>query len=274
MLAAWIDGECIDRVPVSDRALHYGDAAFTTIRVHQSRACWLVDHLQRLQDACRRLYFPPFDWRQLQDEIEQACVDDGVGVLKVLLSRGDGQRGYAPTGALGRRMIFSYARTEAIAAHYQHGFAIRIAQIRLSEQPALAGLKHANRLEQVLALAEPEHRDVHEALLLDAQGRLISATAGNVFVRMGQSIMTPLLHRAGVAGTCRRRVLNQSLPGISMSEADLPSSLLMEADEIFVCNAVRGIVPVAKLGNRELLDHRFAHALMRGLHPELGLPIV
>lgn len=274
MLTAWIDGECKQHVPVLDRALHYGDAAFTTIRVHQSRPCWLVDHVRRLQEACRRLHFPPFDWQQLQEEIEQACVDDGVGVLKVLLSRGDGQRGYAPTGALGRRMISSYAPTQAIGEHYQHGIAVRIAQLRLAEQPALAGVKHANRLEQVLALAEPEHRDVQEALLLDAQGRLISATAANVFVRMGQSIMTPLLHRAGVAGTCRRRVLNQSMPGIGITEADLPSSLLMDADEIFVCNAVRGIVPVAKLGSRELLDHHFAHALMRGLHPELGLPIV
>lgn len=273
MLAAWIDGRRGESLPLADRALHYGDAAFTTIRVHAQSACWIELHLARLHDACVRLQLPMPDWTALEAEIAKAANCARAGVVKVLLSRGDGVRGYSPVGTRGRRIVFVYALPAVDANVYINGIALRVATLRLSSQPLLAGIKHANRLEQVLARAEWADPEIGEALLLDADDNVISATAANVFARFGSEIRTPVLDCSGVAGVCRQKVMDSSPPGFSVTVGCMRYDDLAAADELFLSNAVRGIVPVRALG-----DHRYgassaAHWLMGNLHPAIGLPL-
>ena len=272
-LAAWVDGVASEVVSVGDRALHYGDAAFTTIRVHAQQPCWIDDHLQRLLFACSGLRLPQPDWASLRAEMERAAAGERAAIVKVLLSRGDGARGYAPHGASGRRLVMSYAAPAVETDRYVNGVQLRFADLVLSEQPLLAGLKHANRLEQVMARAEWNDPAITEALLCDAAGRVISATAANVFARFGTELRTPALDRAGVEGVCRQRVLQSPPAGFSVTVTAMPRAQLFAADELFLSNAVRGIVPVRALGDHCYDSHRAARMLMRALHPALGLPV-
>ena len=273
MLAAWVDGARADTLPLSDRAVHYGDAAFTTIRVHAGAACWLDAHVERLQLACTRLHLPMPDWTVLTDEIVQAACLEHAGVIKVLLSRGDGPRGYAPQGARGRRLVMVYAASAIDIAHYRDGIKVRFAELQLSDQPALAGLKHANRLEQILARAESDDVAIDEVLLCDQRDCVISATAANVFVRFGNQLRAPLLDRAGVSGVCRQQILQSPLPEFSVTVTAVHRDDILLADELFLSNAVRGIVPVRALGDHRPASNMAARALMQLLHPALGLPI-
>ncbi len=272
LLHAWVDGVASEVVTVRDRALHYGDAAFTTIRVHAQQPCWIDDHLQRLLLACSGLRLPQPDWASLRAEIDRAAAGAGTAIVKVLLTRGDGARGYAPHGASGRRLVMSYAAPVVEIDPYVNGARLRFGDLVLSEQPLLAGLKHANRLEQVMARAEWNDSSIAEALLCDAAGRVISATAANLFARFGTELRTPALDRAGVAGVCRQRVLQSPPAGFSVTVADMPRARLFAADELFLSNAVRGIVPVRALGDHCYDSNRVARLLMQVLHPALGLP--
>jgi 4-amino-4-deoxychorismate lyase len=273
MLAAWVDGAAADSIALGDRALHYGDGAFTTIRVHALQACWIDAHLRRLRQCCTVLRLPAPDFAKLRIEIEDAARTTGAGVVKVLLSRGDGARGYAPQGASGRRIVFAYASSGWDASVYAQGVKVRHADLVLSQQPALAGLKHGNRLEQVMARAEWDDPAIAEALICDAEGRVVSATAANVFARFGDELRTPALTRAGVAGICRDMLLQSPPPGFSVTVADMHRDVLRTADELFLTNCVRGIVPVRVLGDHVYASMSAARCAMRALHPALGLPI-
>lgn len=273
MLAAWVDGLSADSVPLGDRALHYGDGAFTTIRVQAQQACWIDAHLLRLRASCLGLHLPVPDLSRLRGEIENAARVESAGIVKVLLSRGDGARGYAPHGASGRRMVFSYALAASDTALYSVGVRLRHADLVLSQQPALAGYKHANRLEQVMARSEWEDPGIADALLCDSEGRVVSATAANVFARFGTELRTPSLIRAGVAGVCRQQVVQSPPPGFSVTVTDMHRDELGTADELFLSNCVRGIVPVRALGDHGYASMSAARSLMRVLHPALGLPV-
>jgi 4-amino-4-deoxychorismate lyase len=271
MLAAWVDGVAGSDLPISDRALHYGDAIFTTLRVHAAQACWLQAHLQRLQQAADALRMPMFDWSAVHADIERAAAHPQAGVVKVILSRGDGARGYAIDGSIGRRLVVVYGRPATDPAIHARGVALRIADLVLSDQPALAGLKHGNRLEQILARSECVDPGIYDVLLADARGHVISATSANLFARFGDEVRTPLLSRAGVAGVARSRILQQLAGTAVVTEIALDSLYL--ADELFLSNCVRGIVPVRSLGDHRYTGMATAQALMRSLHTSLGLPI-
>jgi 4-amino-4-deoxychorismate lyase len=273
MLAAWIDGIRGESVALGDRALHYGDGAFTTIRVHAQQACWIAEHLQRLHQSCAGLRLPDLDFAQLRAETEDAARVEHAGIVKVLLSRGDGARGYAPQGATGRRIVFAYALPAADVSVYAEGVKLRHADLVLSQQPALAGYKHANRLEQIMARAEWDDPAIADALLCDAEGRVVSATSANIFARFGTELRTPSLVRAGVAGICRQHVLQSPPPGFSVTVTDMHRDALGTADELFLSNCLRGIVPVRALGDHVYASMSAARSLMRALHPALGLPV-
>ncbi len=271
MLAAWIDGAAGALVPVADRALHYGDAVFTTLRVHAGRACWLDAHMDRLRQACRGLRMPEFDWSLVRNEAEQASAYPSAAVVKVILSRGDGARGYDGRNSSGRRLVLAYAASLLDEGVYRRGVDLRCADLVLSDQPALAGLKHGNRLEQILARSECDDPVFHDALLSDARGHAISATSANIFARFGHEVRTPGLTRSGVAGVARSRVL-EALAG-TVTVTDIPLDSLYRADELFLSNCVRGIVPVRRLGDHRYTETPTALGLMQTLHPSLGLPV-
>ena len=242
-----VNGNPVAHVAADDRGLSYGDGLFETILFVAGRAPLWPRHLARLTDGCTRLHLPMPDPDLLAHEAAQACASVARAVVRITLTRGSGPRGYAlPTNAQPTRIVAASPAPETPPGWYHHGIRVRECALRLSEQPLLAGIKHLNRLEQVLARAEWSDESIGEGLLCDASGRVISATAANVFAVIGGHLVTPALDRCGVAGVTRAEVLGRR----ECEVRDVWMEDLVRAEEVFLTNSVRGIVPVAALDAR------------------------
>jgi 4-amino-4-deoxychorismate lyase len=161
-----------------------------------------------------------------------------------------GERGYAPPPSPRVTRIVNAATAPApYPDWYVHGIRVRFCDTRLAIQPALAGLKHLNRLEQVLARAEWSDIDIAEGLMLDIEGRVVCATAANLFAVIDGQLLTPSLDRCGVAGVARAELLARE-PRVRV--CDLSVEETMRADELFLTSSVRGIVPVTRVGECRL----------------------
>ena len=244
-MQAWVNGQPAESLALADRGLAYGDGLFETIKVQGGRAVLLERHLARLQEGCQRLKIP-CDMSILRRELLEYMQQLGDGVCKLIVTRGAGQRGYGlPDPCVPQRILQASAVPQWPAAHQQQGIQLFACQLRLSEQPLLAGLKHLNRLEQVLARAEWSDPTYAEGVLLDAQDRVVDGVFSNIFIVHKQQLLTPALHRCGVAGVMRAELLERAAAvGIEVLVRDISLQDLLQADEVFTCNSLYGIWPV------------------------------
>lgn len=260
-LLAWVDGVESDVLDIADRGLAYGDGLFETFRVINERPLWWDRHLARLQRGAQVLGIELPNPTRLHIEALNCCEGAADGVLKLILTRGSSGRGYRPGDGSPTRILSlhpSPTRQDSITA-------IRC-EARLATQPLLAGLKHLNRLEQVLAARECQQANVDEGLLFDGDGRLVSAVAGNVFLLRDGEWLTPTIDRCGVAGICREWLLENLA---SCRETALSDDDVKAAEAVFVCNSVRGILPVSELDGRALPLPESLLALRDQLRQEL-----
>jgi 4-amino-4-deoxychorismate lyase len=243
-----INGAPTDRVSALDRGLAYGDGLFESVRFVGAVAPLWPRHMQRLEESCQRLQLPPPDTAQLWCEALEVTRGLPQSVARITLTRGLGQRGYAPP-VLARptRVVAAFIPPQVADDVYADGVRMRVCEIRLAEQPLLAGMKHLNRLEQVLARAEWTDPAIAEGLLCDGHNRVISATMANVFALVDGALLTPALDRCGVAGVARAEVL-ATYPLAQVGELTLDA--VLRASEVFLSSSVRGILPVQSLGDR------------------------
>jgi len=263
-------------VSVLDRGLHYGDGLFETIASRGGRARFLSLHLERLAAGCQRLKIALGDLATVRSEIESAIAGTQAALVKLMVTRGEGRaRGYGFSGAeAATRLLFRYAWPGASSQLPVEGARVRIANLRLGENPALAGMKHLNRLEQVLARAEVSSADADELLLFSSSGRLACATMSNVFLVEKGRLKTPRLDLCGVSGVMRRVVLREATrAGIAAEEAILSASQLERASEVFVTNARIGIWPVCRIGDRALTPGEITRRLQALIAPMLDNPV-
>lgn len=244
-MQAWINGQPADCIALADRGLAYGDGLFETIKVRDGRAALLGRHLARLQQGCQRLAIP-CDMPVLRDELQAYIQQLGQGVCKLILTRGAGPRGYSsPSPCVPQRILQASSMPQWPSAHAVEGIRLFACQLRLAQQPRLAGLKHLNRLEQVLARAEWTDPAYAEGLLLDQQGRVVDGVFSNVFIVHKQQLLTPDLTRCGVAGVMRAELLARAqAAAIPVQVTDITLQHLQQADEVFTCNSLYGIWPV------------------------------
>lgn len=250
-----IDGKDTDRIAADDRGLLYGDGLFETIAVRDGVPQLWAQHMARLQRDCVRLGIAPPAEELLLDEAQSLCAASEQAVLKIIITRGSGGRGYRPTPQSVPRRILSLHNWPVYPAHYwQQGIAVRLCGMRLGSNPRLAGIKHLNRLEQVLARAEWDDAAITEGLMLDTVGQLIEGTMSNVFLIRDGELRTPVLDRCGVAGVMRGHVVALAAElGISCAVMPLELEDVTQADEVFVCNSLIGIWPVRRFEERELV---------------------
>lgn len=233
----------------TDRGLAYGDGVFETIAVNDGVPLALDRHLARIEAGCRRL---GFDAPPLADDIRDRCAGHARAVLKVIVTRGEGGRGYRPpTDPVPTRVITLHAWPAHDPAWAEQGVAVRWCETRLAIQPALAGLKHLNRLEQVLARAEWAGVDRwQEGLMCDMDGNVIEATQANVFIVAGGRLRTPRVDRCGIEGITRARLIEAADElGIVCEAAMFDAGAVDSADEVLLCNSVIGIWPVREVGD-------------------------
>ncbi len=243
-----INGSAQGAVSPLDRGLAYGDGLFESIRFVGAEAPLWSRHMQRLEEGCRRLRMPQPDTEQLRQEACEVSHDLPQSVVRITLTRGVGDRGYAPAASpLLTRIVAAFAPPSVNAESYSRGVRMRICELRLAAQPLLAGIKHLNRLEQVLARGEWSDPAIAEGLLRDVDGSVISATMANLFTVIDGELRTPALDRCGVAGVARAEVL-AACPQTQVGQIGM--KVLLEAEEIFLTSSVRGILPVQSLGDR------------------------
>ncbi len=242
-----------------DRGLAYGDGLFETLAVVDGAPVLWPAHLARLQAGCVRLGIPVPDPLQLEEEATTLCHPHQRAVLKIIYTRGNGGRGYAPPALPTPTRILSVHPWPDYPRHYRcDGVRVYLCQTRLARQTGLAGIKHLNRLEQVLARREWDDPAIAEGLLCDDHGRVIEGVMSNLFVVAQGRVLTPDLSECGVAGIMRAYLLAQlQALGFTSVVAPLSQASLYGAEEILLCNSVIGIWPVAQIdrdGQRHTLS--------------------
>ena len=248
-----INGEDRHSIDVSDRGFQYGDGLFETIAVANGKPLFLQQHLSRLFAGCKQLLIPPPDIALLVAESRQLASKADNAVLKMIVTRGSGGRGYRQPANIAPTRVLSLHPFPEYPADYQtDGVRIRFCQLRLAKNPALAGIKHLNRLEQVLARAEWDDDAIQEGLMCDHEGYVIEGTMSNLFVVKNDMLLTPNLTHCGIRGILREIVVNfASTRKIGVFEKQqLDQQSILEADEIFITNSVIGIWPVRQLNEQ------------------------
>lgn len=242
----WINGQRSRQIDVTDRGLAYADGLFETVAIRAGQPRFLELHLERLLSGCRRLGIGAVEG--IAARIATALDGAGVshGVLKVVVTRGPGPRGYAlPVQAT----TTVACGVEATPPRTSAAVTLRWCETMVAANPALAGLKTLGRLEQVLARAEWTAPDIAEGLMTSTDGKLIGGTASNVFLVSNGRLLTPAVQRAGIAGVMRRVVLaTAGQLGIEAMETNIDPATVQAASDLFVTNALTGIRPVRQLG--------------------------
>lgn len=260
---AWlVNGAVCDRLPAGDRGLHYGQGLFETMRLSGGELPLWQRHRARLLRGARTLGIV-LDEAQVEDELARArALWPSEGVVKLIVTAGSGGGGYrAAAGAVPTRVIGYRPVPEPRAP-----LRLQVCSHRLPCAPALAGIKHLNRLDQVLAARELDPGC--EGLLLDGSQRIVEVLSGNFFVKTAAGWRTPPLTANGVRGVLRELLLDAVFPalGATLNEADMTLSELCEAEAAFACNAVRGIEPVARIEGWCNLDIGAVAPISAALH--------
>lgn len=246
-----VNGVAGGRPDPLDRGLQYGDGLFETMAVRDGRARFLEWHLERLAEGARRLGLPLPAEDHLAAQIAAAW-PAGHGIVKLICTRGPAGRGYRPPVRPVPTCIaagFEWPAWPTTA--WSEGIRLRYCRTRLGRNPALAGIKHLNRLEQVLARAEWEDEGIAEGLILDDRGLVISGTQSNLFAVIAGQVVTPVLDQCGVAGVMRRAFCAWAADqAAAVVERSLRPEELDSAVEIFMTNALIGAWPVRELAGK------------------------
>jgi len=250
-------------VDAQDRGLAYADGLFETMSVRDGNVERLALHLQRLGHGAGRLRIPLPDQDELTTRIRATAAGTERGVLKLIATRGCGPRGYAVPGVIVPTIILAATGTQTPPARQ---ISVAMLKTRLGENPALAGMKHLGRLEQVLGRLELDELRADEGLMLSSSGNVIGGTSRNLFAVFRDRLVTPLLDRAGIAGVMRRAIIDRCPElGIEVEEADIRPGDLLAADEIFMTNALVGIQSVTRLDDHSFVSQSVAIRLRASL---------
>jgi 4-amino-4-deoxychorismate lyase len=258
-----------------DRGLHYGDGLFETFAVRDGGPMLWDRHLARLSAGCARLGLASPPPGLLAEEAARLCAGCGRGVLKLVVTRGPGRRGYRP-GRAGRettRLLMVSPADAYPPDCYRDGVAVRVCATPLGLNPALGGLKHLNRLEQVLARDEWDDPEIAEGLMLDARGDVVEGTMSNLFAVSEGRLCTPPLAEAGVAGVMRGFLMERAAAlGAPAAEVRFSPDWLSRAQEVFLCNSLIGVWPVRRIADTAFAVGALTRRLMAEAAPHSLMP--
>jgi len=256
MMVSWYNnGLNTDKISIDDRGLQYADGLFETIAIRNGRPRLWELHSDRMQTGCRRLGIQVPDkvniLRSLVGVIEAEDLNENDALLKIIITRGQGNRGYAPPRDANATILFGvYQRSIYTADLYEKGVSVRFCQARMASQPQTAGMKLLCRLDQVRARSEWHDPEIAEGLMLDQDGTVVSGTMSNLFIVDGDELVTPEITHCGVSGVMRQHILALAVAhDLTVRVSRLSPDDVKNADEVFLCNSQFGIWPVSFCGN-------------------------
>lgn len=269
-MLCWINGTAVDQLSVQDRGLAYGDGLFETILIHKGKAHLLDQHIQRMERGLKALLFSDQVIEALRKDLERLTLPENA-VLKIVITRGTGQRGYAFPKEESVSRILMLSPTSDTSDKQQNGIIARFCRHVLPVQPALAGIKHLNRLDQVLARAEWDDQTISEGIVCDIDSYIVEGTMSNLFWITDGKLYTPTIDRCGVQGVMRDHLIQLAAKmGLQLESGHFYKQALLGADEIFMCNSVIGIWPVIKIDAQSFEIGAMTRELQHMLHKELN----
>jgi 4-amino-4-deoxychorismate lyase len=246
-----VNGKQGDSISIRDRGFLYGDGVFRTFLARHGQARHWHKHYQKIRHDSAVLGIVCPDFELLTAELQDLLDNHPDGVVKLIVTRGKGARGYAPPDNSEGTHVWDITPSPMLpAGRAENGIKLKLCQLLLSQQPRFAGVKHLNRLENVLAAAELIEPDVAEGLMMDANGYVIGGTRSNVFLVSQGDLVTPELSRCGVAGVQRDRVMAWAVANdMSLQVRDVTLDEVLNSDEVFIVNSLVGLWPVRELEN-------------------------
>lgn len=248
-----------DAIPLSHRGLAYGDGLFETLLADQSGPHFLGAHLDRLNAGARRMGMA---WSvaqslALRGQLTALCPHlDAPHLIKVMLLRSNPGRGYDFDPLLQQTDVLVQCSPYHRPDWAERGARVGLAQTHVSVNSTLAGMKHLNRLDSVLARQSARAQGVDEVLMATDSGSIIEASAANLFFFRGGRWSTPPVDQAGVAGVMREQLLARcpqiQTKALSVDELD-------QVEAAFLSNSLMGLVPIQSLMARPLPLHADIH---------------
>jgi 4-amino-4-deoxychorismate lyase len=267
-----INGSFDQTISAFDRGFSYGDGVFRTMQVRDGLPVNWPLHYQKLVADCAVIGIVCPSADLLMHDFQQLFpINEFEGnvtkVAKIIITRGEGDRGYAPPAVtVPTRVVIKSAMPQYAAAYYHQGVQLHVCETRLAIQPKLAGIKHLNRIENVLARMEWRDDSIFDGLLLDTQGNVIECTMGNIFARFDNELITPDLTQCGVAGITRQRIIwLESVLDLQVQVNSLPLELLLQANELIVCNSLFGAFQVNTIGTQVWPQQKLASIIRNAL---------
>lgn len=271
MATILFNGQPSDSVPVTDRGLHYGDGLFETLAVINGTPRFWQRHFDRLLIGCTRLKIPAPAEELLLQEIATLSQGKGSCVIKLIITRGSGGRGYRPPHPVTpTRLLICYPFPQYPERNSTAGVEIRLCKATLGCNPLLAGIKHLNRLEQVLARSEWDDDMIAEGLMANHEGNIIEGTMSNIFLVCKGELHTPDLSACGIDGVMRGIVIEQArLLDIPLRITNITPTQLGQGSELFLTNSLIGIWPVNRCGEQTYTVGPVVKQLQQALAPLL-----
>jgi 4-amino-4-deoxychorismate lyase len=249
-IPTWVNGKATGNISPANRALHYGDGLFETILCLQGQTVLKRAHLQRIEKGCHLLDIN-LDMALLEQELDLFLnrIQEERGLIKIIVSRTASDRGYSFNKESGCERILQFYPEIHYPERFLSGIKLKLSPCRLSSNDQLAGIKHLNRLEQVLASRQLNNQFYQEMIFLDSYHYVTEGLFSNLFLVKNNLLITPQLEHCGVEGVMRNFILCQVAPslGVKVREKKLLLNEFLAADEIFTCNSVYGIWPVTQI---------------------------
>jgi 4-amino-4-deoxychorismate lyase len=266
LTAVWLNGVAVDGVAADDRGFAYGDGHFTTIAVRNGEPVLMERHWRRLHEASQALGIADVGFAAWRQDFLRFASDYPECTAKIVITRGQGGRGYLPDPAVQPNCYFlAGPRTDHPPTH-QAGIPSGVLTGQLGLNPLTVGHKHLNRLEQVLLRRELAESGYPEAVVCDLNGDVVEGVFSNLFVVRGSEVLTPALTSAGVAGVMRGFLMDYlSDLQHTVRASCLRVEDLHDADELFFCNSVYGIWPVRCFSGREMPPNPVTQRLQQHL---------
>lgn len=243
----------------------YGQCVFETIAISNGKPCLLDSHLDRLCYGAKVLNIE-VDRAVVAGEVLSLATSLDKAIVRVNVTMGEGGRGYQnPSKQKTTRIVSLHDYPAHDKRYWSEGVMLGLAEVRLSKQPSLAGIKHGNRLEQIIARSQWKE-DWQEALLLDSDDQVIEATQSNIFLIKNNKLVTPSLDASGVAGVMRQCVINEAKDnGFDVLIKPVSVDEVMRADEVFLTNSVIGIWPVNEFNQMKYNGFNVASKLLKNI---------
>jgi 4-amino-4-deoxychorismate lyase len=250
-----VNGDFNQRISPLDRGFAYGDGIFRTMLMRNGQPDHWPLHYQKLVADCAVIGIVCPSAELLMSDMQQlfSITENQLEVAKIIVTRGEGERGYAPPAITNpTRVVIKSSMPQYAADKHTKGVSLHQCETRMADQNKLAGIKHLNRLENVLARMEWHDETLFDGLMLDNKDNVIECTMSNIFARFDNLLVTPDLSICGVAGITRQRIIwLASLLNLKVEIRLLPFTQMAFADEVIICNSLYGALPVHKIGHKK-----------------------